>query len=106
MRILASSARALLFTDETGIIVYANHNAETLLEQESITGRGLFDFFENPEELQKSIINTAKRSTFGEITCKMREENDLIKLRMSILSEESQDFKRIFVTMIKLSPTF
>jgi PAS domain S-box-containing protein len=101
MRILESSARALLFTDDNGVILLANHNAEALLEQEFLTGRALHEFFEDSVAVEEQVRDTAVRLYFNEITCKLREENDLVNLRISVMDNDEHDEKRLFVTLTK-----
>jgi len=103
-RILESSSRALLFTDEDGIIILANHNAELLLDQEFLIGSHLFEFFEDSKELAGKMKNMAQNSYYSEMLGKIRDETDVIKLQISVMFDEVLDSKRLFITMAKELP--
>jgi PAS domain S-box-containing protein len=102
MRILESSSRALVFTDEVGVILLANHNAELLLEQEFLSGRGLFEFFEDSESLAQAILKTADHSYFNELNYRLRDEDDVVRLQLNVMLDDVGGSKKIFITMTKI----
>jgi len=101
LRILESSSRALLFAEDDGTIIMANHHAELLLDQEFLTGRGLYDFFEDSRELADKITHTAQHSYYGEVYGKLRDETDVLKLQITVMFDDILGFKRLFIVMVK-----
>ena len=101
LRILESSSRALLFTEEDGTIILANHCAEQLLDQEFLTGRGLYEFFEDSKALSEKIKDTAKNSYYGEAISTLRDEVDSVKLQITVMLDDILGFKRLFIVMGK-----
>ena len=100
-RILESSSRALLFTDEEGNIVLANHNAELILDQEFLVGSSLFGFFEDSKALAEQINSTAQNSYYNEVLAKPRDEADILKLQINVLFDEALNSKRLFIVISK-----
>jgi PAS domain S-box-containing protein len=104
MRVLESSSRALLLSDEEGNIMLANHNAELLLDHESLTGSILFEFFENSKSLVGDIKSIAQKSYYNELYGRLRDEEDVIKLQINVIYDEILHSKRLFVIMSKKIP--
>jgi PAS domain S-box-containing protein len=102
MRILESSSRAIVFTDEVGVILLSNHNAEILLEQEFLAGRGIYEFFEDSETLAEAIISTADHSYFNEMSYRLRDEDDIVKLQLNVMYDDVIGSKRIFISLAKV----
>jgi PAS domain S-box-containing protein len=105
-RILETSSRALLFADEDGIIILANHNTELLLDQEFLAGRGLYDFFEDSGELAEKIKATTLNSFYNEIFGRLRDEVDVVKLQINVMFDEVLGSKRLFIVMTKETPGY
>jgi len=101
LRILESSSRALIFAEEDGSIIMANHHAELLLDQEFLMGRGLYDFFEDSRELADKISRTAQNSYYGEVYGKLRDETDVLKLQITVMFDDVLGLKRLFIVMAK-----
>ena len=101
LRILESSSRALLFAEDDGTIILANHHAEQLLDHEFLTGRSLYDFFEDSTVLADSIMHTAGHSYYGEVFGKLRDEAETVKLQITVMYDDILGFKRLFVVMAK-----
>ena len=104
LRILESSSRALLFTDENGDIIQSNHNAELLLDQEFLSGSGLYEFFEDSKALSEKIRVTAQNLYYNELFAKLRDEADIIKLQINVIFDEVLGSKRLFIVMTKEMP--
>jgi PAS domain S-box-containing protein len=102
IRILESSSRALIFTDEAGVIILANHNAEILLEQEFLSGRGIYEFFEDSEALAEAIVSTADHSYFSEMECRLRDEVDMVKLQLNVMFDDVTGSKKLFISLAKV----
>ncbi|MDR1558215.1 MAG: PAS domain S-box protein [Clostridiales bacterium] len=105
-RILETSSRALLFADEEGLIILANHNTELLLDQEFLAGRGLYDFFEDSGALSEKIKATAQNSFYNEIFGRLRDEVDVVRLQISVMFDEVLGSKRLFIVMTKETPGY
>jgi len=101
LRILESSSRALLFAEEDGTIISANHNAERLMDQEFLTGRDLYEFFEESKALADKIKDTAQSSYYGEVFGRLRDEADTVKLQITVMFDDILGFKRLFIVMDK-----
>jgi len=101
LRILESSSRALLFADEDGIIILANHNAELLLDQESLTGIGLFEFFDDAKALTEKIKAASQNAYYHEILGKLRDEDDMVRLQINVMFDEVLGSKRLFIVMTR-----
>ena len=104
MRILESSSRALLFTEDDGIVIQANHNAELLLDQEFLAGRGLYEFFEDSKALAEKIKVTAQNSYYNEIIGKLIDEVELVKIQITVMFDEVLGTNRLFIVLVKETP--
>ena len=106
LRILESSSRALLFTDENGFIIQSNHNAELLLDREYLTGSGLYEFFEDTKALAEKIRAAAQNSYYNELSAKLRDEADIIRLQINVIFDKVLGSKRLFIVMTKEMPGY
>ncbi|MDR3240353.1 MAG: PAS domain S-box protein [Clostridiales bacterium] len=102
LRILESSTRALVFTDDSGVILLANRSAELLLEQEFLSGRGIHEFFRESDALARAVVDTADHSYFNEMSCRLRGGDDMVKVQMNVMFDDVMGSKKIFITMTKI----
>ena len=106
-QVIESSSRALVQTDESGIILLANANAESLLDSEEMEGRGIYEFFDQFENLQRDI-QTAVSSSYsedlryrlrsgapGEDTSLAKGNGDMVLLRLIVLGDEGTGIKKV-----------
>lgn len=95
-KILDTSTRALVLTNSKGLIKYSNLVAETLLGQynERIQNKNISEFFEESEELRRSIYEISKHGGKDEIIKTIVDKNEKvhkIKISISLLDNNNTD---------------
>jgi len=106
MRILIdTNPKALAITDEEGNILIYNHNAELLLEQEMLEGRGLHNSFEESGEVLSEIKRLSADTRNSEGFFKLRGDDIILRVRLSALFNEETSSKRIYAELARDSAT-
>ncbi len=101
-KIMESSSRILIITDEKGTIILSNHNADILFEQEQMTGRSLFEFFEDAYKLKTEFLHLVKTSHYSQMRCRIRDEEDFITMEINVMDDEQSENKKVFINLVKM----